>query len=191
MVNSFTYDPMHQVLLGWAKHLIAVLTGSFNHTARLRAPFVLQAYVLHRMDSVLIRSKAHSPSSFGRHLLDLTKLSMFKAEDFKLFGLHYGAVVFQGQGVHEDIKRVWKVTAAVLSIAFDPMHDRRDIQSLQQKVAILHAQFCSIFFAREQHSFVYTPTTHASLDLPDMLRECEPLTGISQVWMARVAGEAG
>ena len=144
-VHSFPYDPMHQALLGWVKHLIALLTGSFKHAARLRSPFILPADVLQRINSVLVRSKAHSPSSWGRHPLDLTKLSKFKAEDFKLFGLYYGAVLFQGQGVHEDITRIWKVTAAVLSIAFDPTPARSDIQSLQQNVAILHAQFGSIF----------------------------------------------
>jgi len=52
-----------------------------------------------------------------------------------------------------------------------------------------HAFLSEIFFLDKMHSFCFTPTTHALLQLPDMLRECGHLTVPSKFAIERLVGK--
>lgn len=190
-VNSFPYDPMHQGLLGWVHHLLMLSSGLHKRCKLPNAHYSIRSERVDQISEVLNNAKSWTPSSWGRHPMGLADLNKYKAEDLKMFGIYYGFVVFRGCEIDVKVTKMWALTSKMLSIVFDPSPRKDDILSLQIVVAKLNALLRETFYAEERDSFCFTPTTHAILHLPDMLRECGPLVGVSQFTMERLVGEAG
>lgn len=190
-VFSFPYDPMHLCLLGWVKHLLTLVTGDHKQHRCMTSSYILREEALVSMDKTLSRSSRGVPSSWGRPPLSVRLIRHFKAEDFKNFGMMFAKVLWHGLSLNRRHQRLWLLTAKMLEIFHDPTPSSEDWIHLRAIVQSLHALFTHVFYEDERHAFCFTPTTHAILHLPELLRECGPLTNVSQFVVERFVGEVG
>lgn len=190
-VRCFPYDPMHQCLLGWVKLLMTLSSGQHKKNASLSSSYVVNNNVLSQIDTCLDGGLYGIPSVWGRPPLSLEFLRDYKAEDFKLFGMLYGTLLFSGPEVDRRLSHLWFLTSKFLSIVFDPTPNVQTVSTLRMTVQAAHALFAEVFYTDTRHAFCYTPTTHSILHLPDMLRDCGPLTNVSQFVIERLVGELG
>ena len=182
---------MHLCLQGWVRHLVTLLFGFHPKTISLRSPFILSAEVQRRINTTLEGAPNGIPGAWGRVPPRLDRLSAYKAESFKSLALHFCPFLFSGPGVNRKVTLLWTVTRDVLEIVFDPTPRRSDVDNLRRLVQQAHALFTEVFYPNEKHAFIFTPTTHAILHLPDVMEACGPLLNVSQFLPERVIGEIG
>lgn len=191
-VNSLPYDPTHLCLLGWVKLLLTRFSGSDPRTKRLESSYVVSAETSNSINQILQNGAGGIPASWGRRPLEMMHLSLFKAEDFKMFGLFYGKVLFHGMRLLGKKKiKLWTLTSRMLQAVFDATPDAEEWIHLRDVVEHCHALFAEVFYVDSSHAFCFTPTTHAILHLPKMMKECGPLPNVSQFVVERLVGEIG
>lgn len=108
-----------------------------------------------------------------------------------MFGLYYGTALFSQPGVKKGLVDLWSLTAKIIYIICDPTPSRSDCDDLRVYVQRAHALFVETFYVDRENAFCLTPTTHAMLHLPQMLKECGPLVNVSQFLVERLVGEVG
>ena len=131
------------------------------------------------------------PSSWGRSPLALSKVSSYKAEDWKTMGVCYGPALFNTRLAGPNASHLWSMTSQMLHIFFDACPPRSDIETLRSLLAQSLKLFADIFCQHDDHAFCYTPTTHALTHLHENLRQCGPLVNVSQHIMERLIGQLG
>ena len=187
--DAFPYDSMHLLLQGWVKLLIMLLCGIHPKTVALNSPFVLGSDSLSRMNNALQHSSRGFPAAWGRPPPSIEMFAPYKAETFKTFGLFHGPALFSGTDINGRVSELWAATRDILFIAFDPTPSLNDVGYLSRLVQRAHALFTIVFRVNDSHNFCFTPTTHAILHLPDVMRKCGPLMNTSQFLPERVMGE--
>lgn len=190
-VSSFPYDPMQLCLLGWVKLLLVLFTGGHKKNSVMASPYVLAMDNLQFMNSILDEGSSGIPATWERPPQSLEYFKRYKAEDFKSFGLYYAKILFHGLKIGSDPTRLWALTSRMLDFVFDPTPSAESWRNLRTVVEELHALLTKIFYVDEAHAFCFTPTSHAILHLPEMLRECGPLLNVSQFLVERLVGEIG
>lgn len=98
-----------------------------------------------------------------------------------MFGLFYGKVLFHGiRLLGRKETKLWTLTSRVLRAVFDATPDAEEWIRLRDVVEQCHALFAEVFFVDASHAFCFTPTTHAILHLPMVMKECGLLPNVSQ-----------
>lgn len=77
----------------------------------------------------------------------------------------------------------------VLYIVLDPPPESSAVHKWRIRVQRLHALYSKKFHVEENHSFSFTPSTHAFFHLPDLLEKKGPLLNVSQFLAERVIVE--
>lgn len=189
-VNGSPYDPMHQCLIGFVRHLLFLLLGRHPKSVLQNAAYIQSEAIICTINSTIEQSQTLIPSGWGRAPLSLNFIHQFKAEDYKNFGMYYGPVLFSARLVSSDIAKLWALVSRMLHIVFDPTPHVSSIRELRSHISLIVALFDKIFCYNPSLQFCHTPTCHVMLHLPDMLQQCGPLIGVSQFLMERVAGES-
>lgn len=190
-VQSLPYDPMHLCLLGWVKLIAQLSTGYHPKCALLQPSYAVSSESLQVINCSLESGTRGIPSTWGRPPLSLERLSHYKAEDLKHLGLYLGPILFDGDVCTNEVTMVWALTAEFLHIVFNPTPTRKEVNELKGIIHRAYCMFCRAFQVKDEHPFCFTPTTHALLHIPEMLRECGPLLNVSQFVVERFIGEIG
>lgn len=88
MIDAFPLDPIHMVFLGALRRLLTVYTSG---PLRNR----LSPNDIRAMSEDLMALKEFVPAEFARKPRPLDELRLFKATEFKGFGLYYAPIVFR------------------------------------------------------------------------------------------------
>ncbi|KAI0561382.1 hypothetical protein FGB62_85g04 [Gracilaria domingensis] len=180
---------MHQWLLGWLKHLCALCNGT-HPTYSSQSPSVsISGAVLDQINISLENGTFGIPSEWGRAPQSFQHLGPYKAENFKGLALFFGPVVFSGGGVPSKMTKLWAMTSYVTHVIFTTSFANSDAARLENMIQQLHELFDDCFNGSLGHLSCFTPTTHAILHFPRLMRECGPLRNVSQFITERVAGE--
>lgn len=190
LVHSVPYDPMHLIFLGLIRLLLRLFFG-LHPKVRESDWFVLSEGRQRVINRALSRAFCGIPTQWGRKTESIEFLSRFKAEDLKMFGLFLGPMIFSGPGIPNNIGRLWGCVSDAVHICCDPTPLRKETEALKFIVQEFHALYTDIFYRHKSYAFCFTPTTHAILHLPEMLKYCGPLTNVSQFIVERLVGEIG
>lgn len=155
-VEGVQYDPMHQALLGWVRHLAALC--SRQHPKHERDT---PAHTALLTDMRVINSSLHDgsrgiPTDWARPPLSMDHLSHYKAEDFKHLGLYFGKVMFRGAHFDNRIT-LWANTSKMIQIILDATPFHKDANELRSLVEQSHALFSEIFFSEPAQVYCFTP----------------------------------
>ena len=189
-VESTPYDPMHLIFLGMIRLLLRLFFGKHRKTEGIDT-FVMSEEKQTEINRALERAYVGIPSQWGRKPESLEFLSNYKAEDLKLFGLFLGPMVFSGPGIPTRVSKLWGHVSNIVHISCDLTPLRKDIEELKSLVQKFHILYTTIFWKEERFAFCFPPTTHAILHLPEMMKQCGPLTNVSQFIVERLVGEIG
>ena len=191
MVESVPYDPMHLVLSGWVGLLIRLTFSLHPRSSSSNSPQYVDVQMMHHMNKHLEKGSVGLPEKWGRPPLSLEFFSNFKVEDLKCFALYFAPVLLSHDNINHGISRIWVITSEIVAIVFDPTPSREEANRLESLTLQAHAMLCKLFWHDTRSSFCLPPNTHALLHLGEIMRQCGPLTNISQFTVERFVGEIG
>ena len=183
------HDPMHLLLLGWVKHVATLFVGKDDRCKGKNCSHIINEEKRGAIDDSLRAGFATTPSSWGRPPLELSKLSSYKAEDWKMLGSLYGPSLFNTKIAGPEVAQLWSSTSKILQICFNPFPQRTDVEELKQACKAALDLFAKIFYHSEDHAYCFTPTTHGITHLHQNLSQCGPLLNLSQYVVERLVGE--
>ena len=185
------HDPMHLLLLGWVKHITSLLVGEDSRCIGTGCTHALSEEAREVVNKTLRSAAATIPSSWGRPPLELSKLSSYKAEDWKMFGMFYGPAIFTTGLTGPRIAQLWSITSQMLHISFSASPSVSDAAMLRDASVEALKLFGEIFCKSDDHTFCYTATTHGVTHLHRNLQHCGPLLNVSQYVVERLIGQLG
>ena len=103
-------------------------------------------------------------------------------------GMFYGPVLFNARIVGPKVSQLWSMTSQMLHICFDVCPACSDVETLPDLSDQSLKLFADILRLQNDHSFCFTPTTHAITHLHQNLHHCRPLVNASQSMMERLIG---
>ena len=91
------HAPVHLLLLGWVKDAAALLVGKDDRCKGKNCSHIISKEKRRLIDDSLRAGPATIHSSWGRPPLELSKLSSYKAEGWKMMGMHLRPCFIQHQ----------------------------------------------------------------------------------------------
>ena len=124
------HDPMHLLLLGWVKHVAALLVGKGGQCKARGCSRIISEENRRAIDGSLRAGFATTPSFWGRPPLELSKLSSRKAEDWKMMGMLHGPASFNAKIAGPEVAQLRPSASKILHICFNPLPQRADVEEL-------------------------------------------------------------
>ena len=183
------HDPMHLLSLGWVKHLTSLLIGERGNCMRLGCSHVLSSDAKDAVSNALRAGSKTILAVWGRPPMELSRMSSYKSEDWKMLGMHYGPALFNSKLAGPKISQLWLMTSQILHICFSAHVFQDDVEELRTLCMESLKLFIELFYEFEDHAHCFIPTTHAITHLHQCLDECGPLINSSQYVMERLIGE--